>query len=185
MKAIDKFNLVLFSTIILIISIFVCIISFNLLSISIVNKWSVDLFSSDTRTYTVLGVAILFILLAVKSIFFNSFSGNEKGKDGILLENDNGKLLVSKDTIENLSNTVVKSFQSAENTITKVNVDQENNVKIFVTLFVYPDVVIKELSSKLQIKIKETIKKSLDLEVKEVNIRIKNIAVKKEPTIKE
>ena len=185
MKTLDKINLILFSTIILILALLLCMISFEWITIDIVNSWIEAAFANEAVKYTILGVSILLIILSVKSIFFNSFSNNESGKDGILLENDDGKLLVSKDTIENLSNTVVKSFQSAENTITKVAVDQENNVKIFVTLYVYPDVVIKDLSAKLQLKIKETIKKSLDLDVKEVNIRIKNIAVKKEPTIKE
>ena len=37
-------------------------------------------------------------------------------------------------------------------------------------------VVIKELSLNLQNKIKETIKKSADLEVKEVNVKVNNIA---------
>ena len=102
-----------------------------------------------------------------------------------MLENDNGKLLVSKDTLESLANTVVKSFDSAETVTTKVEVDEESNVKIYITLFVHPDAVIKELSNKLQSNIKETIKNSLGLDVKEVNIRIKNISVKKEPNIKE
>ena len=185
MKTLDKFNLALFSVIILILSICLCIVALNLLSIDVVNGWLQAGFTNITISRVIIAVSIVLIVLSVKSIFFNSYSKGEPGKDGILLENDNGKLLVSKDTIENLSNAVVKSFQSAENTITKVSVDEENNVKIFVTLFVYPDVVIKELSSNLQTKIKETIKKSLDLEVKEVNIRIKNIAVKKEPVIKE
>ena len=185
MKVLDKMNLIIFSTVILILSVCLCIVAFEWVTIDVVNGWLDTAFNNQTGRYIILGVSILFIILAVKSIFFNSFSKSEQGKDGILLENDDGKLLVSKDTIENLSTAVVKSFQSAENTITKVTVDQENNVKIFVTLFVYPDVVIKDLSSNLQTKIKDTIKKSLDLDVKEVNIRVKNIAVKKEPTLKE
>ena len=108
-----------------------------------------------------------------------------EGKDGILLENDNGKLLISRDTIESLSNAVVKSYDSAENVMTKVEVDEESHVKIYITLYVYPDVVIKELSNKLQKNVKDTIKKSLDLEVTEVNIRIKNVSAKKELNIKE
>ena len=133
-----------------------------------------------------LGVSIVLILLAVKSIFFNSFSREKmENKEGILLENDNGKLLVSRDTIESLTNAVVRSFESAENVMTKVEVDSESHVKIYITLFVYPDAVIKELSNKLQTNVKDTIKKSLDLDVTEVNIRIKNVSVKKEPNIKE
>ena len=99
-------------------------------------------------------------------------------RDGIMLENDSGKLLISKDTIENLTNSVVKGFDSAENVTTKVELDKENNVRIFVNLSVKENAIIKELSTNLQTKIKTTIKKTSDLDVKEVNIKVKDI----EPT---
>ena len=63
--------------------------------------------------------------------------------------------------------------------------DEESHIKIYITLSVHPDAVIKDLSAKLQSNVKEAIKKSLDLDVTEVNIRVKNISVKKEPQIKE
>lgn len=186
MKFLDKFNLVLFSVIILIISLIMCLLSFRWLTTELTFDWMEFLVTDTIANNITLGISILLIILAIKSIFFNSFS-NEKieNKEGILLENDNGKLLVSKDTIESLTNTVVKSFESAESVMTKVEVDEESHVKIYITLFVYPDAIIKELSSKLQINVKDTIKKSLDLDVTEVNIRVKNISVKKELKIKE
>lgn len=186
MKIIDKFNLVLFSIIILILSLVICVLSFGWLDLYLATDGIVFLITDSIANKVLLGVSIVLILLAIKSIFFNSFSKEKmESKEGILLENDNGKLLVSRDTIESLTNAVVKSFDSAENVMTKVEVDSESHVKIYITLFVYPDAIIKELSNKLQTNVKDTIKKSLDLEVTEVNIRIKNISVKKEPNIKE
>ena len=186
MKFLDKFNLALFSIIILIISLIICLLSFGWLEFSLALKGIAYITTNKVASNVSLGISIVLILLAIKSIFFNSDSKEKmKSKEGILLENDNGKLLVSRDTIESLTNAVVKSFESAENVMTKVEVDNLSNVKIYITLFVYPDAVIKELSNKLQTNVKETIKRSLDLDVTEVNIRIKNISVKKEPNIKE
>lgn len=186
MKIIDKFNLVTFSIIILILSLVICVLSFGWLDLDLATDGISFLITDSVANKVSLGVAIVLILLAIKSIFFNSFSKEKmESKDGILLENDNGKLLVSRDTIESLTNAVVRSFESAENVMTKVEVDSESHVKIYITLFVYPDAIIKELSNKLQTNVKDTIKKSLDLEVTEVNIRIKNISVKKEINIKE
>ncbi len=186
MKILDKFNLVFFSIIILVLSLSVCLLSFGWLGLDLVLNGVLYLATDVVAGNIALGISIILILLAIKSIFFNSFSKEGiQGREGILLENDNGKLLISRDTIESLTNTVVKSYESAENAMTKVEVDEESNVKIYITLFVYPDAIIKELSTKLQKNVKETIKKSLDLEVTEVNIRIKNISVKKEPNIKE
>lgn len=186
MKFLDKFNLILFSMIILIISVITCMLAFGWLDLNSILSGIRVLVKDSVASAITLGTSLVLIVLAIKSIFFNSFSKDKAdNKDGILLENDNGKLLVSKDTIESLTNTVVKSFESAENVMTKVEVDSESHVKIYITLYVYPDAVIKELSNKLQTNVKETIKKSLDLDVTEVNIRIKNISVKKEPNIKE
>ena len=186
MKFLDKFNLTIFSIIILIMSLIVCLLSFGWIKLDLALDGIMFLVKNAVANNIALGVAIVLILLAMKSIFFNSYSKEQiQNKEGILLENDNGKLLVSKDTIESLTNTVVKSFESAESVMTKVEVDEESHVKIYITLFVYPDAIIKELSSKLQVNVKDTIKKSLDLDVTEVNIRVKNISVKKEPNIKE
>ena len=185
MKGLDRFNLVLFSIIILVISILICFLQFGWININLALDGVSFLVDSSTAGNISLGLAIILILLSIKSIFFNSYSKENQGKDGILLENDNGKLLVSRDTIESLTNTVIKSFESAETVMTKVDVDEESHIKIYITLSVYPDVVIKDLSSKLQSNVKDAIKKSLDLDVTEVNIRVKNISVKKEPQIKE
>ena len=61
--------------------------------------------------------------------------------------------------------------------------DKESNLRVFVNLTVKENAVIKELSTNLQNKIKETIKQSSDLEVKEVNIKVKNIEPSKENII--
>ena len=86
--------------------------------------------------------------------------------------------MISKETIENLVNSVALNFQSAEDVITRVELDKENNVKVFVNLIVTSDAIIKDLSANLQAKIKEKIKMATDLEVKEVNITVKKVAAK-------
>ena len=92
-----------------------------------------------------------------------------------MLENDEGKLLISKETLESFIASVAKGFNGAENVRSKVYVDKENNLSVYITLFVHQDAVIKDLSLNLQSKIKEAIKKTSDLDVKEVNIRVVNI----------
>lgn len=177
MKILEKIALTLFSVLILILSVLTCLLIFGWLDLSIVNQFLVDIKNNDVASNVLLGVSVVCILLAIKCIFFDSNSKNDNGsKDGILLENDNGKLLISRDTLENLVNSVAKGFDSTENVTTKVELDRENNLKIYVTLFVHQNAVIKDLSANLQLRIKEAIKKSSDLDVKEVNIRVRNIA---------
>lgn len=176
MKILDRIGLALFSSLMLIISIIVCLMIFGWLSVDLVHELVVMAINDNLSSNIMLGLSIVFILLAIKCIFFDSSSKQEMDyKNGILLENSDGKLLITKDTIENLVNSVVKGFDSAENVTTRVELDKENNVMVFVNLSVKENAIIKELSTNLQTKIKTTIKKTSDLEVKEVNIKVKDI----------
>lgn len=176
MKILDRIGLALFSSLMLIISIIVCLMIFGWLSVDLVHELVVMAINDNLSSNIMLGLSIVFILLAIKCIFFDSSSKQEMDyKNGILLENSDGKLLITKDTIENLVNSVVKGFDSAEKVTTRVELDKENNVTVFVNLSVKENAIIKELSTNLQTKIKTTIKKTSDLEVKEVNIKVKDI----------
>ena len=176
MKILDRIGLALFSSLMLIISIIVCLMIFGWLNVDLVHQLVVMAINDSVSSNIMLSLSIVFILLAIKCIFFDSSSKQEMDyKNGILLENSDGKLLITKDTIENLVNSVVKGFESAENVTTRVELDKENNVTLFVNLSVKENAIIKELSTNLQTKIKTTIKKTSDLEVKEVNIKVKDI----------
>lgn len=186
MKILDKIGLAVFSCLMLIISIICCLLIFGWLDPELIYSVIVAILNNQACSNTLLILNIIFILLAIKCIFFDSSSNQQMDyKNGILLENSDGKLLITKDTIENLVNSVVKGFQSAENVTTKVELDKENNVTVFVNLSVKENAVIKELSTNLQTKIKSTIKKTSDLEVKEVNIKVKDIEPVKTQTAQE
>lgn len=176
MKKIEKLSLILFSTIMLIISVVFCLTIFGWLDYRFVEDALEIAIKNEVTSNIILVLSIIFILLAIKCIFFDSTAKEkEEYKKGILLENSNGKLLITRETIENLVNGVVKGFDSAEDVTTKIELDKENNLSVFVNLTVKENAVIKELSTNLQNKIKDTIKKASDLEVKEVNIKVKNI----------
>ena len=168
----------------LVLSLVVCFIISGWLEINVVADFVTSVFAHSIGGPVSLGVSTLLAILAILCIFLNPNS-REKSKDGILLENENGKLLVSKDTIENLSTAVIKNYASVENSSTRVEVDEENIIRLFITLSVYQEAIIKDLAAKIQANIKDEVKKSLDLEIKEVNIRVKNINAKKENIIKE
>ena len=72
------------------------------------------------------------------------------------------------------------NFEGTEQVTTRVELDRENNVMVYVNLMVSSNVIIKELSANLQTKIKEKIKTATDLDVKEVNITVKKVAPKEE-----
>lgn len=175
MKIIDRIALVIFSLIVLILSMMLCFLIFGWINLAPINYTLMSLLGNQTACNVTIGVCIVLILLALKCIFFTGHTNENFGGNGILLENDNGKLLISKDTLMNLVNGLAKRMEKVEDVSSKVFLDKENNLRVYITLFVEPDTVIKDLSVKLQTKVKEAIKKTSDLDVKEVDIRIKNV----------
>lgn len=180
MKILDKIGLAIFSTLMLIISIILCLLIFGWLSPETIYDIIKLALNDPITTNMVLAISIICILLAIKCIFFSSDKNEINGiKDGILLQNTDGQLVISKATLEELVNNVVKGFDSAQDVTSKIVLDEEKNLKVYVTLNVKENAVIKELSNNLQTKIKSAIKKTSDLEVKEVNISIKDLSAQK------
>ncbi|MBQ9658801.1 MAG: alkaline shock response membrane anchor protein AmaP [Clostridia bacterium] len=184
MKVLEKIALVIYSYIVLILAVIACTLVFGWLKPELVTKILEEVIAGDIASKVTLGISVVFILLSIKCIFFGGKTKSED-KKGILLQNENGKLLITKETIDNLTKNVVKGFENIEQVSTKATVDNENNLIINVNLEVGPEVIVKELSSNLQFKIMETIKNVLDLEVKQVNVKVNNYSNKQEKKVEE
>lgn len=181
MKFLEKIALVIYSNIILILSIVLCLLIFGWLDMNLIGNIIYKVIVGDVSSKILLGISVVFILLSIKCIFFDSTAkGKTNEEQGVLLENENGKLMISKETLENLVNSVALNFEGTEQVTTRVELDRENNVMVYVNLMVSSNVIIKELSANLQTKIKEKIKTATDLDVKEVNITVKKVAPKEE-----
>ena len=175
MKILEKLTLILYSNIVLIISAVLCALIFKWIDINMVGEWLQKMLTEEPSSKIILGFSIAFILLSIRCIFFDKTSKEQiKERQGVLLQNENGKLMISKDTIENIVSGVAKNYNDAQEVSTSVEIDKDNNVKVYANLVVTDDSMIKDLSAKLQNEIKQKVKKATDLEVSEVNIKIKN-----------
>ena len=176
MKKISKLVLVLFSVIILIIGVVVNLLVIGWLEYGTAFGIIQKLLTTAPQNKIILGITELCMLFAIICIFADSGNKEEtkSGRD-VLMQNDNGKLMISRDTLENLVNAVVREFPGAKEAHTRIALDEQNNVAVLVDLTVTKDVIIKELTLNMQNRIKEAIKNTSDLEVNEVNVRIKNI----------
>jgi len=186
MKVLDKIGLAVFSILILIISIIVCLLIFGWLDLNTVHIFVEAALADKITTNILLACSLIFIVLAIKCIFFSSEDKLINGiKDGILMKNADGELVISKATLEEMVANVAKGFESAQNVSSKIILDEEKKLKVYVTLNVKENAVIKELSTNIQTKVKDTIKKSSDLEVKEVNVSIRNLQAEDTKKIQE
>lgn len=179
MKKIDRVILILFSLIILVESVMIIGVITNIYSVEGVLRILSFLIGDETAVKVTLVVSIICFICAAKCLFFGG-SGKEDEDTGVLMENDNGKLLISSETIENIVSNVVKGFDSITDVAVSTDLADGNNLIINLNVIVGKDVVIKELTLNVQNKIKEAIKKTSDLEVKEVNVKITDIKVEEE-----
>ncbi|MBE5805764.1 MAG: alkaline shock response membrane anchor protein AmaP [Clostridiales bacterium] len=176
MKILERIALIIFSIIMLIVSIVLCLVVFNVVELQTIFEYSQKIVENQIGERIILGVSIVSILLAIKALFFPTRRAKKQEiKTGILLENKDGRLLISRDTIENMVNSVVNSFKEVKEVQTKIILNDDNNITVFITLLVDENAVIKDLSVNIQNKIKDTVKKSTDLDINQVNINIKNI----------
>ncbi len=181
MKKLSKVVLIIFSVIILLIGVGINLISIGWVDYNTLSSLIQKALTNAPSDKIILVFTEICMIFAIICIFVDSSDkkSSSNGRD-ILMQNDNGRLMISRETITNLVNSVVKDFPGAKEANTRIGLDSENNIAVLVDLTVTKDVVIKDLTLNLQNKIKETIKKTSDLEVNEVNVRIKNIVGEQE-----
>lgn len=188
MKFLERLSLVLFSNIILILSILLCLILFGWVDASTFT-WIIGMALNHTvATNVTLGVCIVLILLSIKCIFFGSAGQEEEEENlenGILLENEDGRLLITKETIRNIALNVIDNFDGALNPKVELEMDKQNHVKMNVIITAKELTAINQLSKNIQLKVKETIKKTTDLELSAVNVAIRNERLKTKEEEKE
>lgn len=179
MKFFDKLVLKIFSIIILAIGIVVVLLMTGIINIEMIQNEIIRLSDGENAIKITIGVLAVLMLLSIKGLFFTSKNQDRTLKEGIILENTNGKLVISKESLENLVASVTKDIPGADTISSKTILDKNRNLIVNVTAAVSKDVMIKDVSNEVQARVKEAMKKTADLEVKEVNIRIKNITSKK------
>ena len=176
MKFLEKLGLALFSIITLVLSIVLCLIAFGWMESSIFSILIGKVLLSQTYTYIMIGVCVFLILLAIRCIFFtDSKDDAQESDDGILLQNEDGRLLITVETLKNMVQGVINSFPNIIDSAVGVIITKENNIIISVSIDVTSETIIKETSSRLQIKIKKAVKDATDLDIESVNVRVRNV----------
>lgn len=179
MKFLERLGLAVFSIIILTLSIVLILIGAGFIEPTIFSILITKIVTVQNYTYILYGVCGVLALLALKCLFFTTPTEDNDNYDeeGIQLQNEDGTLLITKTTLCNLVDGVVMEIPRVHTSQTNVIIDKEGNVSLDVTINVANGVTIKDVSSKLQSKIKKTVKESTDLELKFVNIQVINVEI--------
>lgn len=178
MTLFEKIISVTFSVIVLIVSVGFILTLGGVLDPDLGSDLMQDIIKGEFFSKILFLISIALMILALREIAFGKKLETE-GRDGIVLENETGKLIISKESLENLIAGEAKEIPGTESISSKTFLDPEKNLIVDVNVVVSKDLAIKEYSTELQKGIKSVLKRTADLNTKNINIRIKNISNKK------
>lgn len=180
MKILEKFVLILYSFLVLVISVVLCLVIFKIIDIETINNCIEYMLEDSTILITVLASSIVCILLSIRCLFFRKRKEIKKSDaTDILLENESGRLLISKRAIENaVKNVVNDAVKDTKDCKVIVDIDPANYLSVYVSILLNNNLKIRDMTLDLQLKIKSQIKDDFDLDVKQVNIKIDSVEEK-------
>jgi len=185
MKFLDRLILKLFSLIILVTCIFVVLYIVGIVPVeSVENELAKLTDVSENTIKIILVVDAVLALLSLKGLFFAS-RPDVTSRKGIVLENSKGKLVISKESLDNIISSTVREVTGAESVSSKTLLDKNRNLIVYVSILVRNGVAFKEVSVEIQNKIAEALKATADLDVKSVHVEIRNVSSKKVKKVKE
>ena len=171
MKLVERFSMIVFSILVLVLSVLTVLVSCEIVNVDIFN----DIFSKlNENVIITVCVCLLIVLWCIANIFFTG-DNNSEIQNGVLLENENGSLLITKESISNLVESVLKKNPDIKDSNVKIEFDTNKDLLINIVATIKENAIIKNTSAKLQESIKLTVKRTTDLDVSNVNIKIKNI----------
>ena len=172
-RALDVFISLIFSIIILVLSIAVILVLTGFAADSFI----IDLFNEyvfNAAYYdVVLITSIVLGLAALKTTVFHSIF-KSKDKAPILVATEHGNVEIAQETITNTVRSVAMKIPNIKDVNAKM-LKKKNGIKIFANISVLANSNIKDLTEELQSKVIEVVKETTGVKVLDVNVKVKNI----------
>lgn len=178
MKFFESACLKLFSIIIFICALVVLLMTFKMIEITLFATVISYILAREILLKITIVVLVTLLVLSARFILFGT-GKDEFKSDGIILENASGKLIISKESLENMILNSTKTIDGLEYVNCKIGVDKEHKLSVYVVVNVQNNIIVKDVSKQLQDNIKENMKNTADLDVSAVSITIRNIVNKK------
>lgn len=176
MKLLDKLINFIFSLAMIIISVVILLVMFNLTTPDFVNGVLNDyLWNSEYRMVVIIS-SIVTLLAALKTtIFLADFK--KKRKLPITVSTDNGNIQIAHETIESTAKAVAKNYEEVKDVNAKM-VGKNKGVEIYMTILVSQDTNIRALTRSIQDEVKNKIHETTGVLVLNTDIKVKNIVEK-------
>ena len=179
MRFIERFSIIVFSIIVFAISIITILLGTEVISVNFLEDFITFLNENIIATIC---ICLILCLWSISNIFFKSDSSREIS-NGVLLENENGSLLITKESVSSLVEAILRKNQELKDSNVKIEFDSNKDVIINLNAVVKDSTVIKDVSTMIQEEIKQTVKRATDLEVASINIKIKSVETEKKQQV--
>lgn len=171
MKGFEKFILIIFSILIIVVSVFLILASTQMIQANEVLNICVSWLVSHKIVGLVIGA--IFSLLALIGIFASSDNGDEI-KSGLAIKGETGTVYITRDTFESIIEGVTRSYAELRNVKVDISMSEEGVIANIYAM-ILPDTIVPALTQKLQSNIKASVLKQTTVEIKEANIKIKGV----------
>lgn len=172
MSKFEKIVLVIFSVIVLALTVLLILIGYGTISIEVLARILALMFAGEIMPIVSTVVLAILAVLSLIGMFVNI--GADDSKKGLALKYDTGLVYITKETFENIALTVSKKYVGIKNPRTLVNI-KENNISVNLFVYVLPDTIVSDITAKLQKDICETVSKITTVKVNNVNIKVKGV----------
>lgn len=170
MSILDRIILTLYMIFMVVFSICIIMIPFNLIPIETTNLVINELYSK--WYYGVVGLA--FFIISIK-LFLSGISLGKNKSRSVIKQSELGEISISIATFESLSLKVVRQISGIKDVKITVNA-VAGNLVITAKLLVMTDINIPHIVSEVQSKIKSYIENITEISVKDVKVTVDNVA---------
>lgn len=171
MKGFEKFILVIFSILIIVVSVFLILTSTQMIEANTILNTGIEWLVAHKLVGLVIGAVAS--LLALIGIFASSDNGDQM-KSGLAIKSETGTVYITRDTFESIIEGVTRSYAELRNVKVDILMSEEGVIANIYTM-ILPDTVVPALTQKLQSNIKASVLKQTTVEIKEANIKIKGV----------
>ncbi|MDD3303582.1 MAG: alkaline shock response membrane anchor protein AmaP [Clostridia bacterium] len=171
MKGFEKFLLVLFSIIIIALSVILILMSTEMIKVANIFNPVVSVLVGNKILFLVIGA--IFALLGLVGVFSNAENSDDM-KSGLAIKTEKGTVYITRDTFESIILGVTKSYAELKNVRAEISVSETGVIANIYTM-ILPDTVVPTLTAKLQENIKTSVLKQTTVEIKEANIKIRGV----------
>lgn len=166
----NRIILSIYMLIMVIFSIFVMCLPFNLIPLNVIDLIVREFYS--VWYYSLIG---LFVFIVSMKLLLSGITQDNRTKKGVIKLTEYGEIKISVETFESLAMKVVKQVAGVRDI--KVRVELGNgDITVHARLLILPDVNIPKVISEAQSKVKDYIESTTEVNVREVKVIIVDVA---------